>query len=377
MSIIEKLQEEIKNIVNQKQLINFQSRLSNLREADKISSKAAKELSVAARDYLEFIEDYQQSKTNSGQSEMEAQQAEAIDYSQYTDLELVEDGAFMPFLEYQFKIQWNHQMTQTMFNVYYALCYYANSVGEVSGQATQDIAEFIGHSSDSKVVEAISKLEEAKLIIVNRQDIINSYVITGYKKAFIKSGKGAYNLPLEMFRKLQNYNLKHYRLVWYLVAHKHHMPNNTGKTGIKQTTLKNITNAVSYKELRQLIQDLAGVIFETVDNFWTKIKRVLMKSLRLTFNFIQLGIGIVEDTIEEVESHHLYERVKSLLVNMRIDSTKKNIKKVIKKTGGISEFVFNEVENLSKLPHIFSKYNTVNCLLKLLESKDQALRVKS
>jgi len=374
MPIIAKLQEEIKTIKTQQQLINFQSRLTALREKDQLNSQAAKELSVAARDYFEFIEDYHRTENEDQQLESELQDSKIIDYSQYSDVELIEDGAFMPFLQYQFAIQWNYQMTQTMFNVYYAICYHANSIGEVEGLATMEIAEFIGHSSDSKVVKAIAKLEQQQLITVNRDEVINSYLITGYKQSFVKSAKGAYNMPLEMFRKLQNYNLKHYRLVWYLVAHKHHMPNNTGKTGIKQATLKNITNSVSFKELRQLIADLAWVIFEAVDNFWTKIKRVLMKTLRLTFNFIQLGIGISEDTIEEVESHHLYERIKSILVNMSIDSTKKNIKQVIKKVEEVSEFVFNEVENLSRLPHIFSKYNTVNCLLKLLESKAQALR---
>lgn len=374
MSIVETLKEKIQYIHTQQQLTNYQGRIATLRERNKISSEEAKDLSVAARDYFKFIQEYQESDLVSHEAEIKDQEAEIKDYSQYTDLELVEDGAFMPFLQYQLGIQWNHKMTQTMFNVYYTLSYHANSIGEVSGLATNEIAEFIGHSSDSKVVQALAKLEDSKLISINRDQVINSYEIAGYKEAIVKSGKGGYVMPVEMFKKLQKYNLKHYRLVWYLVAHKHHMPNNTGKAGIKQATLKNITNAVSFKELRQLIKDLAGVIFETVDNFWTKIKRVLMKSLRLTFNFIQLGIGIVEDAIEEVESHHLYDRIKVILVNMKIDSTKRNIKKVIKKLGQVSEFTFNEVEVLSRQAHIFSKYNTVNCLLKLLDSKNNALR---
>jgi hypothetical protein len=377
MSIIERLQIEIKDITKQEQLTNFQSRIAALREEDKISSKEAKELSVAAKDYFEFIQEYNKSDLVSHEAEIKDQEAERKDYSQYTDLELVEDGAFMPFLQYQLGIQWNHKMTQTMFNVYYALCYHANSIGEINGLATNEIADFIGHNSDSKVVQAIAKLEKSKLISVNRDQVINSYAIAGYKQAIVKTGKGGYVMPLEMFQKLQSYNLKHYRLVWYLVAHKHHMPNNTGKTGIKQATLKNITNAVSFKELRQLIKDLAGVILKSVDNFWTKIKRVLMKSLRLTFNFIELGIGIVEDAIGEVESHYLYDRIKDILINMRIDSTKKNIKKVIKRIDKVSEFAFNEVESLARQSHIYSKYNTVNCLLKLLESKNNALRVEN
>jgi hypothetical protein len=370
MPIIEKLQREIKEIYNQKQLINFHGRLATLLEENRISSQAAKELAAVAREYLEFIQEDQEAK----KSPKTTQEADTRDYSQYTDLELIEDGAFMPFLQYKLGIQWNYKMTQTMFNVYYALCYHTNSSGRVERLATLEIADFIGHSSDSKVVQAIAKLEEYKLISVNRDEVINSYLITGYKQSFIKSGKGAYNMPLKMFRKLQEYNLKHYRLVWYLVAHKHHMPNNKGKTGIKQSTLKNITNAVSFKELRQLIKELVGVLFAVVDNFWAKVKRVLMKSLRLTFNFIQLGIGIIEDTIEEVETHYLYDRTKSILVNMKIDVTKKNIKKVIKKAEIVSEFAFNEVESLSRLSHIFSKYNTVNCLLQLLDSKNTALR---
>jgi hypothetical protein len=369
--LIEKLKEQIKNIKNQSQLINFQSNLAILAEQGEINSKDAKELSAAAKEYFNFIQEHQ--KDNISIDQEANIETEAIDYTQYTDLELVEDGAFMPFCQYQFGIQWNHKMTQTMFNVYYCLSYHAKH-GQVIGLSTMDIADFIGHSSDSKVVQAISKLEESKLISVNRDEVISSYTITGYKQAILKGGKGGYIMPLEMFKKLQRYNLKHYRLVWYLVAHKHHMPNNRDKGGIKQQTLKNITKSVSFKELRELIKDMAGVIFETVDNFWTKVKRVLMKSLRLTFNFIQLGIGVVEDALSEVESHHQYERVKSILFNMRIDTTKNNVKKVIRKLGQVSEFAFEEVENLSRQPHIFSEYNTVNCLLKLLESKDNALR---
>lgn len=377
MSTIKKLQEKIKYIDNQKKLTLFQSELLNLAEHNKINFSVVKELSEIAKEYLDFVEEHKRVNSeelivNNGQN----QEFETIDYSEYTDLELVEDGAFMPFLQYQYGMQWTHKMTQTMFNVYYCLCYHAK-YGDVYGLSTQDIAKFIGHSSDSKVVKAIARLEQLKLIAIDRREIINSYIIIGYQGAILKGGKGGYVMPLEMFRKLQNYNLKHYRLVWYLVAHKHHMPNNTGKSGIKQGTLKRIVNAVSFKELRGLIKDLTGVIFRTIDNFWAKIKRALMKSLRLNFEFLQLGIGIVENTIENIENHHLYDKVKSILNRMRIDGTKSNIKKVIKKIENVSEFTFNEVENLSKKPHIFSKYNTVNCLLSLLESKDQALRVKS
>ena len=55
---------------------------------------------------------------------------------------------------------------------------------------------------------------------------------------------------------------------------------------------------------------------------------------------------------------------------MKIKASFGNIKKIIDEyeKGNISEFIIEEIKNLSTKSDIESKYNTVNCYLKLCET---------
>lgn len=301
---------------------------------------------------------------------------ENIDYTEYTDLELIKDGAFIPFKPYYFTVRFptknkNKNMTKNMFKIYYALCYYAkNKNGLVQGVSTNDISDFV-KIGQNEVVEAAKRLSQLNLIEIIDNELINQYKIVGYEEALMKSGKGGFVISLDLFKRLIGCKLKHYRLVWYLCSLRHHMPNNEGKTGIKQGTLLSITNCVSIKELKSIIKDLTGTILNTVCNFLNKVKRSLMKSKKLFFEFKLLGIDVnkvTESDKKKIEQHRLKEDTEKILHNLKIVPNWKNLKIALDKIDNTAEYLFLEVKRMSKERFFNSKYNTINYFLAMIDN---------
>jgi len=161
-------------------------------------------------------------------------------------------------------------------------------------------------------------------------------------------------------------NLKDIRLILYLCSLRHHIPNNNKKMGIKLYTLKKVVRAVSYKEVEDIFYKFKGVVFNTVEGIAEKAQRGYkgFKKLLARFNTHNLNIGV---KLQYYQHHHLRNEVERVLKRMEIKPKLKNIIKVIDKIEDTAEFYWEEVKNLSLKPTIKSKYNSVNCMIGLIE----------
>ena len=333
-----------------------------------------KEKNITKKDNVNHKED---SKKVSKENVVKLREEKDNDYL-YTDKEIVEKGGFIPFEQYWYKIRFNKDINKTMFDVYATLAFFANYNGEIKGLSTKVIADFLDKKSDSRIIQAIKSLEEEELITVKRGSYVNNYQILGYNEAFSENSKGGFFISKKMIKNLQQFNLKHYRLVYYLLSLRHHMPNNKSIRGIQQETLKNITNALSIKEMRSLVKDLSSVFFKSVNNFYKKVNKGRKGIKKIQFNFYTEKLGINDIYIDEKEQRKIkkdsmFKSIKKILKEMDIDTCWFNIKKVLKLFKQAKKGALKEMKRLAQIPKVKSDYNSISFLRYLVESYDTAL----
>jgi len=294
---------------------------------------------------------------------------------QYKDLDLITDGAFIPRRVYKEKIEANHNITKTMYNVYLALCYHCrNNQGQVVGLSTRAIADWLKQENDARVKLSLKQLEAEGLIIRHKEVRPYSYTIIGFAEALTKGSQGGAVIPKEAIFQMLGFTLKHYRLVFYLMIHRHHMPNNKLKKEIKQETLLKLSNCVSYIELKDKLNDLVGVIFDQVDKLHMQVIKTAKRTKKLFFNFKEAALGILNFEISDLEKirikdHHYYKRLKKIFKRMNIKSTWINLKRGLHKIEALPEYCFIQVEEISKKDTIRSTWGTVKAFEGLMDKQ--------
>jgi hypothetical protein len=266
-----------------------------------------------------------------------------------------------------------------MHNVYLALSYHCNNnQGKVEGLSTRDIADWLGQENDARIKIALKKLADKEIIIRHKEVRPYSYTILGFDEAFKKGSQGGAVIPKEAIFKLLKFTLKHYRLVFYLMVHRHHMPNNKLKKALKQETLLKVSNCVSYLELTDKLNDLVGVIFKEVTNLKKQVVKTARRTKKLFFKFKEAALGILNFELSDLEkiniqAHHYYTRLKQVFEHMDITINWINLKRGLEKIEALPEGCFIKVEELSKKDTIKSTWHTVAAFEGLMDKQQEFL----
>jgi len=291
------------------------------------------------------------------------QKKEIREWIGFKDNELI-TGCFISREIFNSTIKHNYSLNKTDILTYLSLSCLVDRQGQAQ-VSQQEIADYIQQKDNSRVNKSLHKLEGA-LIEINRAVRPFQYSIKGYKQAFRKKSKGGFIIPNKLLKILIQANLKDIRLILYLCSLRHHIPSNRNKMAIKLNTLKKVVRAVSYKEVEDIFYKFKGVVFNTVEGIAEKAQRGYkgFKKLLAKFNTHNLNIGV---KLQYYQHHHLKNEVVRVLKRMEIKPKLKNIIKVIDKIEDTAEFYWEEVKNLSLKPAIKSKYNSVNCVIGLIE----------
>jgi len=287
-----------------------------------------------------------------------------VDYIGLKDNQIIIGGAFVPREQFNSIIKKNYDITKTDYIVYLELCLKADRNGQIK-ISTKELAESMGYRSDSRVKLSLKHLEEVNLVGINRNTLPYNYEIIGFNQSFNKGSKGGFIVPFEVVRKLFKATLKDIRCITYLMSLRHHMPTNNLKKAIKLSTLRSVTNAITYEEVEGILSRWRGHIFATIEGLGEKVRQSLRGAKKVLCNFLQARIGIGSDLLR-VSTHYLKDEVSRVLKRMNIKPSLVNVGKVIEEVEKHSEFIWEEMKRLSHRKDIVSTKGTVNCLISLI-----------
>ena len=270
----------------------------------------------------------------------------------------------------------NGKLTKVDLLVYLALSFKVNNKsGLVKNVTTTQLASFINHSSHSKVVKSLKKLENNNLIQIHKQTRPHKYTIIGYEGANRSNSMGYINITYRLFKELTSACLRQIRGVLWLLNHRYHLEDKLIQYTPNLGTLKNVMNARSFREVLDLLTQLEGSVFKLVDKlkdikrlsfndkFRSKLDIILDKEKsNNVFDQENLGIGnIIKPTKE------LLTNVYTSLKNVDIPTTQDNIRKAIGLASLLPEEIINKAYEICKQSNVQSQNKTISFYTGLLQ----------